>query len=248
MANYFSSKPHTFGCIGAIIGCVLIIIGLPLHWLPTLIIGYFLGVTLSVGLNKSFNEVLDTSSDHTIPEVPLTDNTKSQISPALQTVRSISSKMIYPANDTPVHVQLLNDFYALEQQSKSVLNARCRSLMIEISDIMQFMTQKIESSNSNEFKFEISDIQRTLGTYLNPTLINFRNLPSFLRNRKIEAIQKTPHELIEQQLQLILEEMKEIAESIYINNLNQIIDHGQYLKQKLQQESFFQVQINQDQD
>lgn len=240
MANYFSSRFHAFGCIGAIIGCILIMIGLPLHWLPTLIMSYVLGLALSLSLN------LNTSSHHTVPEISVVDDTSQQVPPALQTTPSINSKIIYPANDTPVHVQLLNDFYALEQQSKSVLNARCRSLMIEISDIMQFMTQKIESSNSNEFKFEISDIQRTLSAYLNPTLINFRNLPSFLRNRKMDAIQKTPHELIEQQLQLILEEMKKIAESIYINNLNQIIDHSQFLKQKLQQETMFKVEIDQD--
>ena len=67
-------------------------------------------------------------------------------------------------------------------------------------------------------------------------------IPEFLRNRKVLDQQQTPNQIIEQQLQMIVNEFENIAESIYLNDLNQLVDHGQFLKYKLQQPDLFKMQ------
>ena len=67
-------------------------------------------------------------------------------------------------------------------------------------------------------------------------------IPEFLRNRKVLDQQQTPNQIIEQQLQMIVNEFENIAESIYLNDLNQLVDHGQFLKYKLQQPDLFKTQ------
>lgn len=60
-----------------------------------------------------------------------------------------------------------------------------------------------------------------------------------LHHRNIADSNQTPHELIEQQMEIILKEMKNIAESTYPNDLNELINHDQFLKYKLQHSPFF---------
>ena len=106
--------------------------------------------------------------------------------------------------------------------------------MQEIYSIMSFMHNKIQQSQDQRFQFEISDIQRTMTAYLIPAVENYVQLPDFLREKVVNQLQLTPSQLLEQQLELIINELKNIAESIYLNDLNKLIDQGVFLKQKLQ--------------
>ncbi len=165
---------------------------------------------------------------------------------AEQRSRPADASVHNPSEPSPIHQQLLQNLYLLEHKARPFLNKNARHLMIEIDDIMQLMSAKIEQSDINQLKFEISDIQRTLTHYLAPALEYYCSLPPFLHHRKIADSGYTPHELIELQLQIILEAMANIAESIYQNDLNQLVDHGQFLKQKLQYSQFFKIQPSQD--
>lgn len=237
MNHYLNSNFHRYGCIAAIIGCVFVLLGWSIHWLPMLILMYIFGGVGSLILFTLFQVGQDSNQEKTIQE-----DTDAMLPPELpKPIQPTETKKQY---DAPIHEKILLDLKQIEQKAKPLLNAKSRNLMIDIDDIMQFMSQKIKASDDHMFKFEISDIQRTLNSYLTPALAHFSSLPSFLRDRTIEHLDKTPHQLIEQQLELILEELKKIAESIYMNDLNRLVDHGQFLKQKLQQETMFKVEID----
>ena len=235
MKEYFKSPTHRYGCIATIIGCLGIILGMiDLPVFVVVAVSYCLGIAIYKLKSTKTNSTHDISNY----SEALPDQTTKPIPPP--TTRTANTTSTITSNQQlPIHEKLLQDLHALEHKAKPFLNTKSRSLMIEIDEIMQFMNQKIQQSNNNIFKFEISDIQRTMSAYLSPALEYFCGLPSFLRDRKMTDSQQTPHQLIEQQLAMILEEMKKIAESIYQNDLNQLIDHGQYLKQKLQHSPFF---------
>lgn len=138
--------------------------------------------------------------------------------------------------------QLISNYQHLQSQSLRHLGQNAQNKLTKIEEIMQFMNEKLQQSQDESFQNEIMDIQRTLNAYLSPALQHFIDIPEFLRNRKVLDQQQTPNQIIEQQLQMIVNEFENIAESIYLNDLNQLVDHGQFLKYKLQQPDLFKMQ------
>ena len=138
----------------------------------------------------------------------------------------------------------LLDIDVLEHDIKPILNETAWQFILEIDEILNYMREKISQSEDDVFKFELYDLKRTLTAYLYPALEAFQKLPSFLRHHQIPNIEQTPDQILEQELALISEEMKKIAESIFQNDLNRLIDHGQYLKQKLQSSASFKIRID----
>ncbi|MFC2996636.1 hypothetical protein ACFODO_15475 [Acinetobacter sichuanensis] len=138
--------------------------------------------------------------------------------------------------------QLISNYQHLQSKSLRHLSQNAQNKLTKIEEIMQFMNEKLQQSQDESFQNEIMDIQRTLNAYLSPALQHFIDIPEFLRNRKVLDQQQTPNQIIEQQLQMIVNEFENIAESIYLNDLNQLVDHGQFLKYKLQQPDLFKTQ------
>lgn len=236
MNTYLNSQIHRYGCIAAILCCLMILFGLSkILWYFLLPAGYLLGC-LTGYLKSTLHLFANPESSAAQLEQPIVE----------QRSTPTDASVHNPSEPSPIHQQLLQDLYLLEQKARPYLNKNARHLMIEIDDIMQLMSAKIEQSDINQLKFEISDIQRTLTHYLAPALEYYCSLPPFLHHRKIADSRYTPHELVELQLQIILEAMANIAESIYQNDLNQLVDHGQFLKQKLQYSQFFKIQPSQD--
>lgn len=140
--------------------------------------------------------------------------------------------------------QLVLNYQYLQNTSLQHLSKNAQNKLKNIEEIMQLMNEKLQHSQDQSFQHEIMDIQRTLNAYLSPALQHFIDIPKFLRDRQVLDQQQTPNQIIEQQLQMIVDEFQNIAESIYLNDLNQLIDHGQFLKYKLQQPELFKIQQN----
>lgn len=239
LSHYLQSQYHRAGCIGAIIACVLVLMDLlNSYWLLDVFGFYSLGAVLVFAKELIFDRRFDLEQEE---EQIQTLQQHPQQQPPLKTNSHNTTPTVQ--FDAPIHDQLLDNFRSLEQHTRPHLNHKSKQLMNEIDEIMLFMREKMQQSDNNQFKFEISDIQRTMTAYLSPALQHFCNLPTFLRDRSIQGLDKTPHQLLEQQLAMILEALKQIAESIYINDLNQVIDHGQFLKHKLQQQESFKIEL-----
>ncbi|WP_162626534.1 hypothetical protein [Acinetobacter sp. CFCC 10889] len=140
--------------------------------------------------------------------------------------------------------QLVLNYQYLQNTSLQHLSKNAQNKLKNIEEIMQLMNEKLQHSQDQSFQHEIMDIQRTLNAYLSPALQHFIDIPKFLRDRQVLDQQQTPNQIIEQQLQMIVDEFQSIAESIYLNDLNQLIDHGQFLKYKLQQPELFKIKQN----
>jgi hypothetical protein len=233
MNNYLNSQTHRYGIFFTIFICSLtILLGLnKISWMYLLPSSYAFGCLIGY-LKSTYHFVLDNESSSTETKYLNIENTKTSLD------KDESTSLILK--------QLLLNLSHLEQRVKPFLKPSTQNLITEIDKIMQLMSNKLDQSDTSQFKFEISDIQRTLSNYLTPALEYYCELPKFLHHRKITNSRYTPHELIELQLQIILKEMTNIAESIYQNDLNQLEDHGQFLKQKLQHSEFFKTLPPQD--
>ena len=144
--------------------------------------------------------------------------------------------------------QLFSNYQDLQNTSLQHLSKSAQNKLKNIEEIMHLMNDKLQNSQNQSFQHEIMDIQKTLNAYLSPALQHFIDLPQFLRDRQVLDHQQTPNQIIEQQLQMIVDEFQNIAESIYTNDLNQLIDHGQFLKYKLKQPELFKIQQNSHKD
>ena len=229
---------YRYGAISGIIGCTLALLHIVTwHWFFILVVFYGLGITVW------FVKI--------ILKDPLIDQHLELIdAPAVEKPQPFQEKIINHVETQPPSLPQLNryarlfqDYEKLQYESLPFLNANSRQYMADIQKIMQFIQKKFEQHADDSFKFEIIDIQRTLDAYLMPALQHFSDLPPFLRERKI-IDQQSPSQLLEQQLAMILEEFQNISESIYLNDLNKLIDHGQYLKYKLQQPDAFNIALS----
>lgn len=223
---------YRYGAISAIVGCVLSLFNLiEWHWFFVLVVFYGAGV--AIWFTKSDEHLQLTEPQQTLSTAsppPLVEKPPIQPIPVRQAT----------VNHSLPYQQLFQNYERLQQHSTSFLNIKSQYYMTEIQKIMQFIKLKMDQDSNENFKLEIIDIQRTLNAYLVPALQHFSDLPHFLRERKI-IDQQSPSELLEQQLAMILDEFQNIAESIYLNDLNKLIDHGQYLKYKLKQQDSFRI-------
>ena len=230
MNNYLNSQTHRFGCIFLICCCLIILLSSPqISWVYLLPFSYVIGCVFSIMATyiiNFFRHFRKQKKVRVLPEkqLQLFDNDQSASHQLLN--------------------EMLNHLGNLEEKAKPHLRPSTRKLISEIDSIMKIMTRKLDESNADELSLEISDIQRTLSVYLTPALEYYCGLPKFLHHRQIPNSSYTPHELIELQLKTIQEEMLKISETIYENDLHQLIDHSQFLKLKLSNSEFFHIHSN----
>ncbi|MBN1584285.1 MAG: hypothetical protein JXA89_26485 [Anaerolineae bacterium] len=102
--------------------------------------------------------------------------------------------------------------------------------VVSIKDSILEILPGIVDVNSSDY--EIFTIRQTALDYLPETLGNYLNLPPAFRNLHPVRDGKTAKQLLSEQLDLLDQQMKEIAEDFYKNDSQKLMAHGRFLESK----------------
>jgi len=111
------------------------------------------------------------------------------------------------------------------QVSKEIL-AKVESIKGSILEILPYIVD-VGSSDYNVYT-----IRQTALEYLPETLENYLNLPKAFRTLHPVKDGKTAKQLLAGQLDLLDQQMKEIAQDFYRNDTQRLMAHGRFLEQK----------------
>jgi hypothetical protein len=96
--------------------------------------------------------------------------------------------------------------------------------------------------NLDESNYNLYTIRQTALEYLPETLENYLKLPRAYANLHVIKDNKTAQKLLEDQLNLLDQEMKSIAQEFYRNNTEELVAHGRFLEEKFERsESLFGI-------
>jgi hypothetical protein len=113
---------------------------------------------------------------------------------------------------------------------------RVVSIKNTILEILPYL-HRLDESNYNLYT-----IRQTALEYLPETLENYLKLPPAYANLHVIKDGKTAQKLLEDQLSLLDQEMKSIAEDFYHNDTAQLVAHGRFLEEKFERsESLFGI-------
>ena len=113
---------------------------------------------------------------------------------------------------------------------------RVVSIKNTIVEILPYL-QRLDESNYNLYT-----IRQTALEYLPETLENYLKLPPAYANLHVIKDGKTAQKLLVDQLELLDQEMKSIAQEFYRNNTEQLVAHGRFLEEKFERsESLFGI-------
>jgi hypothetical protein len=97
------------------------------------------------------------------------------------------------------------------------------------ASIFEVLPQIVDLSSSDTNVFLI---KQTALDYLPASLQNYLNLPPAYANFHVVQDGKTPKQLLIEQITLLDNEMKEVAQAVYNNDTQQLMVQGQFLKDK----------------
>jgi hypothetical protein len=139
------------------------------------------------------------------------------------------------------------DVEAMQQELEELVNSirrrvpkeiyqRVVSIKNTIIEILPYL-HRLDQSNYNLYT-----IRQTALEYLPETLENYLKLPPAYVNLHVVKDGKTAQKLLVDQLDLLDEEMKSIAQDFYRNDTNQLVAHGRFLEEKFERaESLFGI-------
>jgi hypothetical protein len=96
--------------------------------------------------------------------------------------------------------------------------------------------------NLDESNYNLYTIRQTALEYLPETLENYLKLPPAYASLHVIKDNKTAQKLLEDQLNLLDQEMKSIAQEFYRDNTEELVAHGRFLEEKFERsESLFGI-------
>jgi hypothetical protein len=145
-----------------------------------------------------------------------------------------------PRNETQeLRLRHQLDSEELRQELEELVHAIRRKVPKEISDrvvnikntiveILPYL-QRLDESNYNLYT-----IRQTALEYLPETLENYLKLPRAYASMHVIKDGKTAQKLLVEQLDLLDQEMKSIAQEFYRNDTEQLVAHGRFLEEKFE--------------
>ena len=222
---FWQTTGHLYGCYGAIFLCLFSLFNFIFHgWFSASFWGYLIGRSIYFIYNNL--KQFPTSN----PALYLEESTP----PQLVHEKIPFSKIIEPEQ------KLLDDFLRLQYQIQNLIPIEANILFQDIHSLIIIITQKLKRSKDLNTQNELLKIQKIINDYLEPTINSYKGLPVIFLDRKIEN-HLSPNELIHQQLQLIHDELLEITQYVFQDDLNNLVQHGEFLQQKLKPPQFFKV-------
>jgi hypothetical protein len=227
---------HLYGCYGAITLCIMALLNISSHgWLKASVIGYLFGIFAYwiVSLIKQ-SPAIDQPRVNPIRDVT---EDQSQIPIAEPTVKIDETQTLSPEQ------HLLQNFARLHQSIAHILPVQANDKFLDIQGLLVVITQKFQRAQNPHTQTEILKIQRIINNYIAPLVSHYQELPIIFHDRKI-ADELSPNELLIQQLELIHEEMLKVTEHVFRDDLEALIQHGEFLQHKLNPPDFFKAQTN----
>lgn len=225
---FWKSTPHLYGCYGGIFMSILVICNFSnLSWFSASFSGYILG-RIFYWIQCHFVE----ETSKTRKNIQLDSD---QSTSALKIVQSEKH-----LENTHESLSVFSQFSILKHQVQPLLSNESNEKIQEIHSLLTILNKKLNNSKDIETRRAIHTIQRVINNYLTPTLTYYQELPVIFHNRPIDD-EFTPNQLIFQQLSLVHEELLQITEHTFSNDLNALLEHGLFLEQKLKPTQFFNV-------
>lgn len=225
----WKSTSHLYGCYGGIFMSILVICGFSnLGWFAASFWGYLLG--------RLFYWIQGHFAVESIKSAP----PETQAIIATQNIEPIKVAEAEDTAKVPEPLSVFDQFVILKHQIQPLLQKEANDKIQEIHSLLTLLNQKLHSSQNAETQSAIENIQRVVNNYLRPTLNHYQELPVIFHKRPIED-GKTPDQLILQQLSLVQEELLQMTENIFLDDLNALLAHGLFLEQKLKPPQFFKV-------
>jgi hypothetical protein len=88
--------------------------------------------------------------------------------------------------------------------------------------------------NLDESNYNLYTIRQTALEYLPEMLEKYLKLPSAYASPHVIKDNKTAQKLLEDQLALLEQEMKSIAQEFYSNDMAKLVTHGRFLSEKFE--------------
>jgi hypothetical protein len=121
----------------------------------------------------------------------------------------------------------------LEDLVKSIRRNVSKDILAKVESIkdsiLEILPNIVDVSSSD---YNIYTIRQTALDYLPETLENYLNLPPAFRNLHPVKDGKTAKQLLVEQLDLLDQQMKEIAQDFYRNDTQRLTAHGRFLEEK----------------
>lgn len=121
----------------------------------------------------------------------------------------------------------------LENLVKSIRRKVSKDILAKVESIkdsiLEILPNIVDVSSSD---YNIYTIRQTALDYLPETLENYLNLPPAFRNLHPVKGGKTAKQLLVEQLDLLDQQMKEIAQDFYRNDTQRLMAHGRFLEEK----------------
>ncbi len=233
---YWNSTQHLYGCYGAIIVCILALLNISTHgWFKASVYGYFFGLAVYWSLH-----VIQQLSARPQPQPIIVKD----IEPLDQTnIDSASMPSPTAQMKRTSEQQLLQHFSLLHQQVINLIPTEANHKFQNIHALLVIITQKIRRSNNQNTQTEILNIQRIINNYISPLIEHYQELPVIFHDRKM-ADELSPNELLLKQLNLIHDEVLKITEHVFHDDVEALIQHGEFLQQKLNPPHFFQIKTS----
>jgi hypothetical protein len=118
--------------------------------------------------------------------------------------------------------------HAIRRKVPKEISDRVVSIKNTIVEILPYL-QRLDESNYNLYT-----IRQTALEYLPETLENYLKLPRAYASMHVTKEGKTAQKLLVEQLDLLDQEMKSIAQEFYGNNTEQLVAHGRFLEEKFE--------------
>jgi len=123
----------------------------------------------------------------------------------------------------------------LENLVKSVRKRVSKNILEKVesikNSILDILPHIVDISSSD---YNIYVIRQTALEYLPETLENYLNLPRAFANLHPVKDGKTAQQLLLEQLDLLDQQMQEIAQDFYHNDTQRLMAHGRFLEEKFQ--------------
>lgn len=239
---------YRFGCIVAILYCILVLVGLfKWSWI-WFILSYiagmllynriytdniFFGETEKVSFNESKNndKELELSKENNeilnihkkVPEIKMTRH------------------LIQEQERMEIEKNALFLLIDLKAQVRSELNFNQNKLLNEIHDVFAGLQQKINQTSQKKSQSEIEAVLRTSLELLKKSIEEYIQYPKNQRYYPSEQHAPSPQIWLTQQLEQMLEQLIEVAELLYKKDLESIHSHNEFILQQLKPNHFFKV-------
>lgn len=247
---------YRFGCIVAIIYCLLVFTNLvKWSWFWFIMI-YISGMFFYNKIQMMQSEVpywnkveqvkFESLEQSNVEEKTIVENKnildKDEIMQRIKSRRKIIPKQ--KQETIQIEKNALFLLIDLKAQCMSELSFSQNKILNDIHDVFAGLQQKINQIHERKLKREIEDILKASLNQLQESIDQYIQYPKNLRYYPSEQYPPSPQEYLVQKLQLMLEQLIEVAEILYREDLESIMLHSQYLQQQLKPNHFFKVGKN----